>query len=382
MKIGILTLPLHTNYGGILQAYALQTVLERMGHQTEILQVQRPRKLSYLCMPQVYAKRFIKKFVLRRPNTRFFEERWWNQKGIPAMRKYTNHFLKEYLHLRLIHSIEEVQPFDYDGFVVGSDQVWRKRYFCFAMYTSICDAFLRFAKEWKVKRIAYAASFGVDTWEYTCEETVQCASLLQLFDTVAVRETSAVNICKQKMDVEATQVLDPTLLLVANDYQKLFEKAKIPKSEGDLHCYILDNNPQKQALIDNIAREQRLKPFSVLAPVPMQIKEATILTQPPVEQWLRAFYDSEFVVTDSFHACVFSILFRKQFVVYGNQERGMTRSHSLFSILGLEDRLVYDYSQYKKQIPIDYDAVYTKLNTWRTKSLELLNQSMVTHNNL
>ena len=58
MKIGILTLPLHTNYGGILQAYALQTVLERMGHQTEILQVQRPRKLSYLCMPQVYAKRF------------------------------------------------------------------------------------------------------------------------------------------------------------------------------------------------------------------------------------------------------------------------------------------------------------------------------------
>ena len=87
-------------------------------------------------------------------------------------------------------------------------------------------------------------------------------------------------------------------------------------------------------------------------------------------------------MTDSFHACVFSILFRKQFIVYGNQERGMTRFHSLLSILGLEDRLVYDYSQYKKQIPIDYDAVYTKLNTWRTKSLELLNQSMVTHNNL
>lgn len=151
------------------------------------------------------------------------------------------------------------------------------------------------------------------------------------------------------MDVEATQVLDPTLLLVANDYQKLFEKAKIPKSEGDMHCYILDNNPQKQALIDNIARERRLKPFSVLTPVPMQIKEATILTQPPVEQWLRAFYDSEFVVTDSFHACVFSILFRKQFIVYGNQERGMTRFHSLLSILGLEDRLVYDYSQYKNK---------------------------------
>lgn len=320
MKIGIITLPLHTNYGGILQAYALQTILERMGHQAEILQVQRPRRLPYHRMLPAYTKRFIKKFVLRRPYTRIFEEQWWNHKGTPAMCKYTNQFLNKYMHLRSMHSVKEVQPSDYDGFVVGSDQVWRKVYFRYMMHTSICDAFLRFAKEWKVKRMAYAASFGTDTWEYSERETKECGSLLRLFDTVTVREASAVDICKKKLGATATHVLDPTMLLTANDYQKLFEEAQTLKSEGNMHCYILDRTPEKQALIDNIARERGLKPFSVLVPIHRHVKDATELTQPPVEQWLRAFYDSEFIVTDSFHACVFSIIFRKQFVVYGNKK--------------------------------------------------------------
>lgn len=372
MKIGIVTLPLHTNYGGILQAYALQTILERLGHQTEILQVQRPRRLSYRRMPQIYAKRFIEKFVLRRSNTRFFEEQWWNKKGTSAMRKYTNLFLNKYLHLRLMRSIKEVQPTDYDGYVVGSDQVWRKVYFKYMMHTSICDAFLRFAKDWEVKRIAYAASFGIDTWQYTDKETNQCGALLQQFDAVTVREYSAVELCKQKLGTNATHVLDPTMLLTTNDYQALFEEAKTPKSNGNMHCYILNYSTEKQKLIDSIANDRGLKPFRVLVPINTQVKDATELAQPPVEQWLRAFYDSEYVVTDSFHACVFSILFRKQFVVYGNESRGMARFHSLLSIFGLENRLVYNYEQYKKLAPIDYDAVHEKLDTWRSRSLKIL----------
>lgn len=372
MKIGIVTLPLHTNYGGILQAYALQTVLERLGHQTEILQVQRPRKLPYHRMPQIYAKRFIDKFVLQHSNTRFFEEQWWNKEGTSAMRKYTNLFLNKYLHLRLMHSIKEVQPTDYDGYVVGSDQVWRKVYFKYMMHTSICDAFLRFAKNWEVKRIAYAASFGTDTLKYTDKETNQCRALLQQFDAVTVREYSAVELCKQKLGTDATHVLDPTMLLTTYDYQALFEEAKIPKNNGNMHCYILKHTAENQKLISSIAHDRGLKTFSVLIPVNPQVKDATELAQPPVEQWLRAFYDSEYVVTDSFHACVFSILFRKQFVVYGNESRGMARFHSLLSVFGLENRLVYNYEQYKKLTPIDYNAVYEKLDVWRNRSLKIL----------
>jgi len=372
MRIGIVTLPLHTNYGGILQAYALQTILERMGHEVEILQVQRLKELPYYRMPLVYAKRFIKKFVLRYPYTRIFEEQWWNKEGTSVVRKYTDQFLNKYLHLRFMYSIKEVQPVDYEGYVVGSDQVWRKCYFTTSMYTTICDAFLRFAKDWKVKRVAYAASFGTDTWEYTHKETTRCGWLLQQFDAVTVREDSAVELCRQKLGVDAVHVLDPTMLLMAQDYQALFEEIGISKSEGDMHCYMLDHSPEKQDLIDGIANERGLRPFSILNPVRPPVKDASELTQPSVEQWLRAFYDSEFVVTDSFHACVFSILFRKQFVVYGNEGRGMARFHSLLSLFGLEDRLVYDYEQYRGLSPIDYDRVYEKLDICRKRSMDVL----------
>jgi hypothetical protein len=80
--------------------------------------------------------------------------------------------------------------------------------------------------------------------------------------------------------------------------------------------------------------------------------------QPPVESWLRAFYDSEFIVTDSFHACVFSILFHKQFLVIGNKDRGLARIHSLLSMFGLEDRLTSDTCiDINRMKTIDYDRV-------------------------
>lgn len=374
MKLAIVTLPPRTNYGGILQAYALQTILIRLGHQVEVLQVQHPRKLPYRRMPLVYARRLIQKFILRRSDIRLFEEQWWNKKGTPSMCKYTDQFLNKYLNLRLIHSINEIKKTDYDGYIVGSDQVWRKNFFCSAMQTPICDAFLSFTKDWEVKRIAYAASFGTDTWEYTDEETAQCRLLLQLFDRITVREVSAVELCKQNLGADVAYVLDPTMLLTADDYQMLFERNKTPKSEGNMHCYILDLDSQKQALIDSIADERGLTPFNVLKYISYPIRDVTELTLSPVEQWLRAFYDAEFVVTDSFHACVFSILFRKQFVVYGNAYRGMARFSSLLSCFGLEDRLVYSYEQYKGLAPIDYNVVYPKLNVWRARSLEILQE--------
>ena len=95
--------------------------------------------------------------------------------------------------------------------------------------------------------------------------------------------------------------------------------------------------------------------------------------QPPVETWLRAFNDSEFVVTDSFHACVFSILFHKQFVVIGNPSRGLARIHSLLSIFGLEDRLVSAQSLNIETLPpIDYAKVDVVLNQWRKESMAFL----------
>lgn len=98
--------------------------------------------------------------------------------------------------------------------------------------------------------------------------------------------------------------------------------------------------------------------------------------QQPVERWLRGFYDAEFVFTDSFHACVFAIIFRKQFVVYGNKERGMARFDSLLGMFGLEDRLVSSVAEVKSLRRIDYDNVDAKLNDMRSRSMAFLQESL------
>lgn len=117
-----------------------------------------------------------------------------------------------------------------------------------------------------------------------------------------------------------------------------------PKSKGNLLCYILDETEEKKALIKRIADEKGLKPFNVKSQSDDINSPVSERIQPPLEQWLRGFYDAEFVVTDSFHACVFSILFNKPFIVYGNIERGLSRFTSFLEIFGLKDVLFTNMS--------------------------------------
>lgn len=334
MKIGILTLPLHTNYGGILQAYALQTVLERMGHEVVVIDTHdiRPNPPFHVLL-----KRFIKKILGRK--IRVFEEHRYNAM-FPIISQYTQPFIEEYIHRRVVNSLFDLQNTDFDALVVGSDQIWRPMYFTSLFNTSIKNAYLDFACKWNIKRIAYAASFGTDNWEYSIKQTKICGELLRLFDYVSVRERSGIQLCRNNFNVDAIHVLDPTMLLDAADYIRLFEVSNTPKSSGTLLSYILDTTPDKQKLIEKITIKKGYIPFCVNSRIEEWDAPIQECIQPPVEEWLRGFYDAEFVVTDSFHACVFSILFNKPFIVIGNEGRGIARFESLLKTFGLEERLV------------------------------------------
>ena len=96
--------------------------------------------------------------------------------------------------------------------------------------------------------------------------------------------------------------------------------------------------------------------------------------QTPVEVWLRGFMDAKFVVTDSFHACVFSILFNKPFIAYGNVGRGMDRFYSLLDIFGLRDRLITSHTTYLPTKEIEWEKVNEKLSLYRRKSMDILRQ--------
>ena len=367
MKIGILTLPLHTNYGGILQAYALQTTLERMGHQVILLNKSQAQKLPLSKMLFIYSKRIIKKYILHK-KCRVFAEHYYN-KIFPIICQYTQQFIDRHIHYITFSKLSSNNIYNFDVIIVGSDQIWRPTY-----YPNMEDPFLAFTKGWKIKRIGYAVSFGTDKWEYTQEQTNKCKKLVQSFDAISVRESSGINLCKRYYNITAEHVLDPTLLLNRNDYINLFKKTYTPTSSGNMLIYILDESPEKTKLIYTISNKKKLTPFRVNSLVENINAPLEQRIQPPVEQWLRGFYDAEFVITDSFHACVFSILFHKPFIVYGNKERGLARFMSLLNLFSLNDRIITNNNISDKLLysEIDWNIIEEKLKELQEKSLNFL----------
>lgn len=339
MKIGILTLPLHTNYGGILQAYALQTVLERMGHEVVVIDKIENYHVNKIVYPFIILYRIIKKVIFKDKNVQVFRESYGN-KIEPIVRKNTNIFINKYIKRLEVYKYSEItQTNQFDAIIVGSDQVWRPLY-----NSNIEDYFIGFDEYGDFKRIAYAASFGISSWEFDVNQTQKCSSLLKKFNAVSVREFSGADLCSNYFNVRAKVVLDPTLLLNKYDYIHLIDLSENRASELKLFNYILDLTPVKQKIIDKISNEVQMKPFTNMAKLAATRgnyrHHLEDCISPSVTSWIKSFYDSDLVVTDSFHGCVFSIIFNKPFWVILNKERGTARFDTLLSIFNLKNRIV------------------------------------------
>lgn len=341
MRIGVLTLPLHTNFGGILQAYALQTYLKKEGHEVVLFQKERYKKFSML----VRIKHGIHQVITginKRTKPEYIDIQSFVKKKENEYKQcsqYTQSFIDKYISWIKLESLSDIDCNSFEAIVVGSDQVWRELYFTGMWETSISNAFLHFTKGWSIRRISYAPSFGLDNIEeYPSDKIAECSEMLHCFSAISVREKSGIEICKKNFGVDASVVIDPTMLLKAEDYLELIQDDVL--SPGGMLTYVLDRTVDIDKLIQDIANQYKMEPFSVNSLV--DNKEASIKDkiQPSVEQWLKGFRDAEFVITDSFHACVFSIIFNKPFIVIGNKERGMARFDSLLSMFNQQQRLV------------------------------------------
>lgn len=372
MRIAIITLPLHYNYGGILQAFALERILHSLGHDAYVVRPKlRYSKIPFWVRSRRILKQCVRKFILQKKVTSIDPEKFRRELKNTICLK-TDVFTNAYIKTIQVNKFNDLKRTDFDAYVVGSDQIWRSIYFKQVYDGPLANAYLKFTDGWNVKRIAYAPSFGTDLWEYTEEETQECGEALKQFGAISVREDSGIKLCKKKFGLSAECVLDPTMLLTKEDYIDLFLKANIPQSNGNLHYYILDSSKEKLGIVDFIAKQYNFTPFRVnLNPYDPDLKPEERV-QPSVEQWLRAFYDARYVVTDSFHACVFSILFQKQFVVIGNKFRGMSRFYSLLEQFGLVDRLIEHKEDIFKLAKINYDVVYEKLEAKRHSSMKFL----------
>lgn len=378
MKIGIITQPLHTNYGGLLQNYALQKILSALEH--EVYTINRDNTPSIYSAKLAFRLKFHIKQTIKKIIGRTYTPSY---KKFIKIRQDCISFVKNNIRTtELIKSQEElrktIEKYKFNGFLVGSDQVWRP---CYS--PNIYNDFLDFCQEKKnIKRIAYAASFGVSEWEFNDEQTKECNRLAKLFNAVSVREDSGIKLCKEHLEVNAMHVLDPTLLLEKEEYIKLVEQNAEQESDGNFFCYILDTTPEIQSAINNIEQSLSLRSFQVKAKNSCyQLKRGERITDhviPAPTKWLRAFMDAKMVFTDSFHGCVFSIIFNKPFWVIGNKERGNARFDSLLKLFNLESRRVdiNDIDNIDFTAPIDWDKVNTVKKEWQEKSINFIKENL------
>lgn len=371
-KVAILTLPLVTNFGGNLQAYALQKVLVNMGFEVETLNYR--RKLNSDLWKLISTLK--QKLLFNKEIYHFFRNE------LRVIGENHEKFIKENLayspELNTVGALKKyIYKNNYSVVIVGSDQVWRLPY-----SQRIYSYFLDFIDSSKIKKISYAASFGVDYWEFNDEATLYVNQLLQQFSAISVREDSAINLCNEKLNVEnVKEVLDPTLLLNAEDYKDLY-RYEDSISKGKIFSYILDSNTHKEKILTEIVCKLNKNIISIQ---PSKTKKESFYVRdlesyiyPKIETWLKGIAEADFVVTDSFHGTVFAILHNKPFISIINKERGAARFYSLLSKLNLTDRMISDHNDFDWQsmYEINYKEVNNLLERYRSESYNFLLSSL------
>ena len=179
----------------------------------------------------------------------------------------------------------------------------------------------------------------------------------------SVREDSGLDlITKYKWDckVPPIQILDPTMLLSKEDYINLSSDYE-NQLDGELFYYILDMTEDKKKVLEQISIDLGYKSFTVIGKEGKWYDDAKDRIVPPMELWIQAFNNAKYVFTDSFHGCVFSIIFNKDFIIYGNEGRGMSRFKSLLNVFDLKERFIassVDYNKERLLNSIDYDKVH------------------------
>lgn len=351
MRIGILTHPLCHNFGGVLQAYALYTYLSARGHDLYIIQQFRPS-----------LKDIIKKII-----TPFFKILHIDYAFVVdyVQNEHFRNFIAQNFHQYIYYKNIKTKDGHYqlDAIVVGSDQVWRK----WGKLWDVKYYFMNFADGWEIKKISYAASFGLNTWEFNEQDTQNIKHWLNQYSSVSVRENDAVALCKENLRINAEWNIDPTMLLGVADYNKLLTNTKT--ESYPIITYILDPAKDKLEIRDAVCKKKGENPKSV------NIQEGVsstgvIKVQSSIESWLSNMMNADFIITDSFHGTAFAINFNRPFVVLSNQLRGQSRLLSILSMFGLEERLVnnVEEAEFIAEMPIDWERVNIILDAQRNKS--------------
>lgn len=371
MRIGILTLPFNNNYGGYLQAYALMTVLKQMGHEVELIN-RRSNRISLSVQIRYFIKTLIKMVLGLEHGSLILDiEKEHNKRGKLIIPFVDKNIYPKTKSLFSTKDLTDECKDRYDAIIVGSDQVWRPDY-----VPNIENFFLDFMKHYSVKRISYAASFGVCHPKYSKGQIMQCGKLLSMFDDVSVREESGANVMKDfgwHTKKKLAVVLDPTMLLDKSYYETLIINNRSP--EKYVFTYVLDESQEAQAIVNIAVSTLNCTEKCIIDTKKWKYPDYRM---PSIEEWLWGICNAEFVVTDSFHGTAFSIIFNKPFLVYENKGRGADRFHTLLCHFGLENRIVSDIADVDRIIrqSINWNHVNDRLKEEKEKSVGFISRAL------
>lgn len=372
MKIGIMTFwESKNNYGQILQLFALQTTLNKLGHDSFLIKYRRIAPVNkenlLLKLNPIYLLRLIfssiRRFI-RKATHKDDEERKFD-----AFKKEHIVF-GEYEYLNF-NDLKENPPIA-DVYVVGSDQVWNNN------FSVSAEAFLLGFGDKKVKRVAYAASFGEKTLS---EDTKQLfEKYIHDFDSVSVREQSGLDICSSLNVSNPKWVLDPTLLFTKADWSEMLGLSDTVEVNKSIFIYTLGNSE----IVDRdkfIGYVNSLKECRIIHSSANNDISGNIL--PTIPEWVSNIKNAKMVITTSFHGMVFCLLNNTNFIILPNtgHAAGMNeRILSLLILLGLEDHLIEQFSESKVSNifskNIDWNQVNTILEHQRQFSIEFIQNAL------
>ena len=237
-------------------------------------------------------------------------------------------FITNHSNVRLINNFSEIKENDFDILMVNSDQTWRQ------WNKDFYDiAFLRFAENWKIPKFVYAASLGYDHWVFNEEIENIARHLLNNFTGISVREKCSVDFIKQHLGFQAQFVLDPTLLISKKYYIDLIKDYKseiINKTNNNnfIFVYVIISSKNVENYLKYVKEQLNVEIFYI-----------TIFTKNNIKEFLYGIMNSKAIITDSYHATIFSIIFKKPFITFINNFNDHSRFNSLDEIFNIKSRI-------------------------------------------
>ena len=360
MKIGVLTFHRAINYGALLQAYALSKTINDLGFNGEIIDFKEVPKIEF-------PKELIKKYGIIKGTIKTVNRYRLGLYKIPTKERKFYKFYKKHLSMskKEFFSLKNIDKENYDAIVFGSDQIWNENLTDHAFFEYMGD----FGTDsCTVKKISYAASNG--RGEFSEERKDEIKRKLGEFSAISTRENSLAEYINENFSLNAKSVADPTLLLCADDWQKL--ESKLPKNleKGKYILVYTFDEPTTYETARAISKKKGL-PIVNVRWCGRHKRFNDMIQMPDVgpKEFLSLIHNAAYVVTSSFHGTVFSLIFRKNLYVCVAGEYNER-------IINLLKKLDLDKCElYNNHIAISedkYESAYAELEEFRRESIEFL----------